>query len=406
MAKSVSILQANQQQEAEVVRGGNCVSEDDLSWKDNGRTMMYSNAFGLALADEHQRHINRNMSFPFLVATHQQFPAYLYNQQPHQQQVRRGDEKQELFHAMSPQHDASAAITSPLIIPSMSCDGHQGFSCHNPNSLIANYACHPNHFHAITATATPMMNVAPSPLYSTAFVPQQKQQEIASEHDIEKKGIDIAGNEGWQMSRNFQSTIQQESSLSSKKELQPVSNFRNTDHTNSSSDEKPRRPLNAYNFFFAEEREFIVAEVQFALNLEREKESQMRENKQETSKIPVICASTSEVIGKTLQSPPVLPESQLNELREKVQSKTQQLLDTRTEKERGKNKGGDHRWMNGIGFRPLSKAIARRWKNLPLEKKAYFKNLAKIDSDRYISDMNVYAEKVLNAKRKYITCQK
>lgn len=154
--------------------------------------------------------------------------------------------------------------------------------------------------------------------------------------------------------------------------------------------EKPRRPLNAYNFFFSEEREVILAEIKFALETSCGQEG---EHEAATKKSP-----GQEEVAKILNSPPVMPEALMKDLKEKVESKTELLLNTRKEIERAKKI--PHRKIHGIGFRPLSKAIAARWKKLGLERKEYYRNLAKIDLERYTSNMNEYAERVVLKRKK------
>ncbi len=151
------------------------------------------------------------------------------------------------------------------------------------------------------------------------------------------------------------------------------------------SKEKPRRPLNAYNFYFSEEREVIMEEVKFAMSEGGTKPWDGEKNS------PL----NSEQVENILEKPPILPPAHLNDLRSKINQKTLLVLNTRKESE--KNKKVPHRKTHGIGFRPLSMAIAKRWKTLAADRKKHYKNLAKMDLDRYTTDMNEFAAKMLKS---------
>ncbi len=148
--------------------------------------------------------------------------------------------------------------------------------------------------------------------------------------------------------------------------------------TKDNDEDKPRRPLNAYNFFFSEEREVILTELQLALEQRRKEEGRKEDYQPNQNEIEEI-----------LQSPPVLPEAIQKELKVKIEFKTNQVLNTLRESQ--KSKKGPHRKTHGIGFRPLSKIIAERWKNIGNERKNHYRKLAKKDLDRYTNCMNEFS---------------
>jgi hypothetical protein len=169
-------------------------------------------------------------------------------------------------------------------------------------------------------------------------------------------------------------------------------------------EEKPRRPLTAYNFFFSEERERIIAEMS-SKNTNEDNNSTLDssslppslpppsspagaaqgengndncginyESKQQGSST----ASTSTVNGNAL-------------LEEKIRAKTEKLLSSRRQCDRPKR---SHKKEHGkVSFQVLCTLVGKRWKSLTAEQKQYYVDLSKVDIERYREDMKDYARK-------------
>ncbi len=335
-----------------------------------------------------------NNSFP-CHHHHLQMPSSVL----HQKMRHQGREQHERFVIEPP----CAGVSASYLTGAAAVNQHvtnttlSSANCPNFNSSYANFTTPLNNFvnnNVPTATFPIMVNGVLVPYHFPDFVPDRadcnesagpQEQMQGVQNILHQKGSTIRTTveEGRVKSNIQRSAKKSESSVIIKKNVRQMVNTppKANDTTSIPSSGKPRRPLNAYNFFFREEREAIIAEVGYALTAKRQKDC-CNPNEQEVE------------VTKILQSPPSLPEALKIEVKRKMELKTQELLDSR--KESDKQRKGVHRRIHGIGFRPLSKAIAERWKTLEPERKAYYKNLAKIDTDRYTSDMNEYASSVLN----------
>eukprot|EP00541_Cyclophora_tenuis_P009754 CAMPEP_0116553598 /NCGR_PEP_ID=MMETSP0397-20121206/7137_1 /TAXON_ID=216820 /ORGANISM="Cyclophora tenuis, Strain ECT3854" /LENGTH=211 /DNA_ID=CAMNT_0004078689 /DNA_START=14 /DNA_END=649 /DNA_ORIENTATION=+ len=133
------------------------------------------------------------------------------------------------------------------------------------------------------------------------------------------------------------------------------------DGKRSPSPEMPVRPLSAYNFFFSDERERILK------------------------------MSQAEAEGK-----PIKEEDQ-EEDQEDPEEKKKRLLEQHLNKDRTKRR--PHRKTHGkIGFTSLSKLIGKRWRELPEDKKQYYRDIAAMDMDRYQRSVAEYNNERLSKR--------
>jgi len=163
----------------------------------------------------------------------------------------------------------------------------------------------------------------------------------------------------------------------------------------------PRRPLSAYNFFFSEERERVLAALPDPDNKDDPKKKTDPEDKsKEDVKVEgsVDKPSTPEPKAaepsdgaadespKNPQSPPKNTQSSKN-----TQSNQDRLLSLRLVQN---NIRRPHRKTHGkIGFKALAKLIGERWRGLTAEKKVPYRTLAETDLARYKEQMEEYNRK-------------
>ena len=190
------------------------------------------------------------------------------------------------------------------------------------------------------------------------------------------------------------------------------------------ADDMPRRPLSAYNFFFSEEREIVIAllpcppkegegqkedcpSLCSLTSTDCSSHSRNNNNEESTTQQEVEAASVKsegdlklvtkgekenendvpvdEMDVKQLQellSSRRLPEEEFKVLKQKIQANTQRILDTHLEGDRKKK---SHKKSHGkINFQKLAQLIGQRWRDIDDEvQKQYYFNLAKKDLDRF-----------------------
>jgi Chromatin-associated proteins containing the HMG domain len=188
-------------------------------------------------------------------------------------------------------------------------------------------------------------------------------------------------------------------------------------------EEKPRRPLTAYNFFFSEERERIIAEMSSKTS---EDDTASTTSDSNSSSPPVPSSSPSKsatLIGSSpsphsVSSPPVVQgeeeedddethgthdkkgqETRKNSgadyasdaVEEKIRAKTEKILSSRRQCDRPKR---SHKKEHGkVSFQVLCSLVGKRWKALSDEQKQYYVDLSKRDIEKYREDMKEYSIK-------------
>jgi len=193
--------------------------------------------------------------------------------------------------------------------------------------------------------------------------------------------------------------------------------------------EKPRRPLTAYNFFFSEERERILASLPepdacnhilkkgTPKNVELEDKNTAAdsntitgESSTTTSKDATTGTSkgapdeaSEEKLGKLRQlkellaSSPKLSTEEEAILQDKVKTKTQRILDIHREGDRAKR---THKKEHGkVSFRLLCTLVGERWRALPVDRREYYNELSKTDLERYRNGMKDFSLLVKNHRQ-------
>jgi len=182
----------------------------------------------------------------------------------------------------------------------------------------------------------------------------------------------------------------------------------------------PRRPLSAYNFFFSEERERVLASLPDPNDKDgsKNKESTEEKDKGETKEGETKEGETKE--GETKEGETKEGETKEGETKEgetKDEDKSADKSETSPKDAQGESNGAPknpksnqerllalrlvrehtrrpHRKTHGkIGFKALAKLIGERWRALTLDQKEPYKELAKTDLSRYKEQMEEYNRK-------------
>ena len=154
----------------------------------------------------------------------------------------------------------------------------------------------------------------------------------------------------------------------------------------------PRYPLSAYNFFFSEEREVILALVPEPDELQPSTASIISDTSSEPDAGPLPNFNSAdediEIIQRFLSTRKI-PKEASDELRKKINANTKRVIDTHIEGDRLKK---SHKKSHGkIAFQILAKVIGQRWRSISdADKKQHYFDLAKKDLDRYKKQMEEY----------------
>ena len=180
-------------------------------------------------------------------------------------------------------------------------------------------------------------------------------------------------------------------------------------------DDMPRYPLSAYNFFFSEEREVVLAVLSLLPSegpSRNDCEPAIPVCVSDTKTCTTCSSSTEEGQGsfkdeameakpkfqnqekemqyiKATLSNHKMPEKEMEKLQKQIKANTQRMLDTHLEG--GKMKKSHKKTHGKITFQVLSKLIGQRWREISdADAKQYYLDLAKNDMDRYIKHMENY----------------
>ncbi len=151
------------------------------------------------------------------------------------------------------------------------------------------------------------------------------------------------------------------------------------------SGDMPRRPLTAYNFFFSEEREIILAQLPDeddpATSTEEGKENINGDNDK----------SEMSPLDRILSNMRKLDDEEMKNLKKKIRGNTERMLKIHKESDRVKK---SHKKVHGkIAFQHLAKIVGQRWRSLDADEKKYYEDLASKDSNRYNEQLEEYNKK-------------
>lgn len=172
------------------------------------------------------------------------------------------------------------------------------------------------------------------------------------------------------------------------------------------SDDMPRYPLSAYNFFFSEEREVALALLSAPPedyetvpdattpcsndNSDSSVPQDSKERKASQNELPTFKNQDEEYAYiQGILSTRKMSESKMEELRAKIKANTQKKLNTLFEGDKVKK---SHKKSHGkITFQVLSRLIGQRWRDITnADVKQYYFDLAKKDQERYNAQMKEY----------------
>ena len=190
-------------------------------------------------------------------------------------------------------------------------------------------------------------------------------------------------------------------------EVLPVPHGKKKKKRSKIADHEPRRPLSAYNFYFSEERELVIALLS-APEAEAEAADEENDGKESkpcgsndaasddssTSTLISTDTATATAISKPdeaavpqdteyderdsaihqlqqLLSTRKIPHDEMEELKKKINANTKRILDTHIEGDRVKK---SHKRMHGkITFQKLARIIGQRWRTISdAEKKQHY----------------------------------
>lgn len=140
------------------------------------------------------------------------------------------------------------------------------------------------------------------------------------------------------------------------------------------ADDEPRRPLSAYNFFFSEEKEIVVA-------LLPELPKERSDVESSCDEIQVCDMSVDDVQIFLVEAKQKLSPDALATIREKIKSQTETTLLAHLEGDKVKK---SHKKSHGkISFQKLAGVIGKRWRELSNDDRKRYYELAKTDQERF-----------------------
>ena len=143
------------------------------------------------------------------------------------------------------------------------------------------------------------------------------------------------------------------------------------------ADNEPRRPLSAYNFFFSEEKEVVIALLPDIGKNTKEDDGDAKKD----LSISVKDMTMEEIQDFLVEAKEKLSPELLAEIREKVEEKTETTLQAHLEGEKEKK---SHKKSHGkISFQKLASIIGKRWRNLSDTGRKRYYDLAKQDQERF-----------------------
>ena len=174
------------------------------------------------------------------------------------------------------------------------------------------------------------------------------------------------------------------------------------------SDDMPRYPLSAYNFFFSEEREILLAMLPSSYkegkmtrndgtshpppydpisNDGSETQGDDESSSHNEEMMPKFCNQQDELrYIQDILSIRNLPKEEMEELQKKIKANSKRILGVHWEGDKVKK---SHKKSHGkVTFQVLSRLIGQRWRDLPEgDEKSYYFELAKKDMERYKKQM-------------------
>jgi hypothetical protein len=135
------------------------------------------------------------------------------------------------------------------------------------------------------------------------------------------------------------------------------------------ADDEPRRPLSAYNFFFSEEKEFVIGLLPDL------------PSKTNNLTINISSMSVDEIQDYLVEAKKKCCPETLNAIRDKAEAQTHTTLSAHLEGDKEKK---SHKKSHGkVGFQKLASIIGKRWRSLSREGKDRYCDLAKEDQERF-----------------------
>jgi len=137
------------------------------------------------------------------------------------------------------------------------------------------------------------------------------------------------------------------------------------------ADDEPRRPLSAYNFYFSEEKEIVVALLP----------DKQEENATDAGDIQLCDMDVDKIQEYLIEAKRKLSTEALAALSETVERQTERTLLAHLEGDKPKKL---HKKRHGkISFQKLASVIGRRWRDLSDDDKKRYFALVKADEDRF-----------------------